>query len=119
MQVGTGFLVTAESGASGAHKAALQSPAARTTILTRLFSGRPWRGILNELVRDLAWAEPDVPGYPVQNALMGPIRSAAYATADTQRASFWSGQAAGLTRPLPAAYYLAALVADAEAALSG
>lgn len=118
VQVGTGFLATAESAASEAHKQALHSPAGRTTVLTRVFSGRPARGILNDVVRSLAAVEDDVPEYPVQNALMGPIRSAAYAAGNVERASLWAGQAAGLTRPRAAADYLAALVADAEAALS-
>jgi len=41
VQIGTGFLATAESGASAVHKAALHGPDAKVTVLTRLFSGRP------------------------------------------------------------------------------
>jgi nitronate monooxygenase len=118
-QIGTGFLATAESGASQMHKAALRSPAARTTVLTRLFSGRPARGILNDLVRELASVEDDVPGYPFQNALMRPIRSAAYAQDDAEHASLWAGQAANLATGQAAGDYLAALIAEARTALSG
>jgi nitronate monooxygenase len=118
VQIGTGFLATAESAASDAHKAALHSAAGRTTVLTRAFSGRPARGILNGFVRELAPVEQDLPGYPVQNALMAGARSAAYAAGDVDRASLWAGQAAGLTRPRPAAEYLAALLAEAEASLT-
>jgi nitronate monooxygenase len=119
VQIGTGFLATAESGASEIHKAALQSPAARTTVLTRLFSGRPARGILNDLVRDLAAAEDQVPGYPVQNALMKSIRSGAYAQCDVEHASLWAGQAANLARRQSAGDYLTALIAEARSARSG
>jgi nitronate monooxygenase len=118
VQIGTGFLATAESGASEMHKAVLQSAAARTTVLTRVFSGRPARGVLNQLVRELAAAEDHVPGYPVQNALMRPIRSAAYAQGDAEHASLWAGQAANLARRQPAGDYLAALIAEARTALS-
>lgn len=119
VQIGTGFLATTESGASRLHKAALHSPAARTTVLTRLFTGRPARGILNDLVRELAAAEADVPGYPVQNALMRPIRSAAYEQGDVEHASLWAGQAANLARGQAAGDYLAALIAEARTARSG
>ena len=118
VQIGTGFLATAESGASEMHKAALLSPAARTTVLTRLFSGRHARGILNDLVRELAAAEDQVPGYPIQNALMRPIRSAAYAQGDAEHASLWAGQAANLARRQPAGDYLAALIAQAQSLTS-
>ena len=118
VQVGTGFLATDESGASEMHKAVLHTEAARTTVLTRLFSGRHARGVLTDVVRDLAAAEDEVPAYPVQTALMAPIRSAAYARGDAGRASLWAGQAASLVPTGSAADYLAALVADAETALS-
>ena len=83
IQVGTGFLATAESGASNGHRALLGTPKAETTILTRLFSGRPARGIPNRLTTELAHAEDDVPPYPLQNALMRPLRSAVAARGDT------------------------------------
>lgn len=118
VQVGTGFLATAESAASEAHKAALHSAEGRTTVLTRAFSGRPARGILNGFVRELTPIEHELPRYPVQNALMSRARSAAYAAGDVERASLWAGQAAGLTHPRPAAEYLAALLAEAEVSLT-
>ncbi len=117
VQVGTGFLATAESAASEAHKAALRSAEGRTTVLTRAYSGRPARGILNGLVRELMPIEHELPVYPVQNVLISRARSAAYAAGDVERASLWAGQAAGLTRARPAAEYLAALVVEAEASL--
>ncbi len=114
VQIGTGFLTTTESAASEMHKSALHSPAGRTTVLTRLFSGRPARGILNDFVRQLAPAEDQVPGYPVQNALMRPIRSTAYAKGDAEHASLWAGQAANLTGSQSAGDYLARLIAEAS-----
>jgi nitronate monooxygenase len=110
VQIGTGFLVTAESGASEVHKQALLSPRARTTVLTRLFSGRTARGIANDLVRELAELEETVPPYPVQNALMKPIREAAARAGDDRFVNLWSGQAAGLVKARGAADYLRSLV---------
>ncbi|MGX1882208.1 NAD(P)H-dependent flavin oxidoreductase [Streptomyces sp. NPDC055287] len=108
VQVGTGFLATRESGASAVHKKALSGPDARTTVLTRLFSGRTARGIPNRFVREMEAYEDDVPPYPVQNALMQPIRRAAAAQGRADYVNLWAGQAASLTRgSLGAAEYLA------------
>ncbi|ARF73202.1 2-nitropropane dioxygenase [Kitasatospora albolonga] len=110
VQVGTGFLATAESGAPAVHKRALHSPEARTTVLTRLYSGRPARGIPNRFVREMAAHEEAVPPYPLQSLLMQPVRVAAAAQDRPDLAALWAGQAAPLTRPaLSAAEYLAAL----------
>lgn len=110
VQVGTGFLATEESGASPMHKAALHTPAARITVLTRLFSGRHARAIQNGLIRDLATLESEVPTYPVQDALMQPIRRAAAAQGDPDAVNLWAGQAAPLTRPATARESLASLI---------
>ncbi|ONI93113.1 2-nitropropane dioxygenase [Saccharothrix sp. ALI-22-I] len=110
VQIGTGFLATVQSGASQVHKAALTGPDARVTVLTRLFSGRPARAIINPLIRELAAEEGNVPAYPVQNALMQPLRRAAAARGDSQYVNLWAGQAAPLSRPYTAQEYLATLM---------
>ncbi|QGZ48726.1 DUF561 domain-containing protein [Streptomyces sp. QHH-9511] len=115
VQIGTGFLVSRESGASAVHKRALGTPEARTTVLTRLFSGRTARGIPNRFVRDMAAHEDHVPPYPVQNALMQPIRRAAGAQGRPEYVNLWAGQAAALAQESPAAgAYLADLVEEAD-----
>ncbi|MFI6811377.1 NAD(P)H-dependent flavin oxidoreductase [Nonomuraea sp. NPDC050328] len=117
VQIGTGFLATDESGASAVHKRALHGPDARTTVLTRLFSGRLARGIPNRFVRELRPYEDAVPPYPIQNALMLPIRRAAAERGLPDLVNLWSGQAAPLTTPRSARDYLEALVADAARTL--
>ncbi|MEU3477191.1 NAD(P)H-dependent flavin oxidoreductase [Streptomyces sp. NPDC033754] len=114
VQIGTGFLAARESGASEPHRRALGTPEARTTVLTRLFSGRTARGIPNAFVRDMAAHEDHVPPYPVQNALMQPIRRAAAEQDRPAYVNLWAGQAAALAQESPsAAAYLADLVTDA------
>jgi nitronate monooxygenase len=113
VQIGTAFLATREAGASAAHKRQLATPAARTTVLTRLFSGRTARGIPNRFVRDMAAHEDAVPPYPVQNALMQPIRRAAAAQDKHEYVNLWAGQAAALAgNDLAAREYLAHLVGE-------
>jgi nitronate monooxygenase len=118
VQIGTGFLATRESNASAPHRAALRSPDARVTVLTRLFSGRLARAIKNGFIRDMAHAERDVPGYPLQNSLMLPIRRAAAERGQGDRLNLWSGQAAPLlsTHERGAADYLAELVRQSREA---
>ncbi|MBF6214047.1 nitronate monooxygenase [Nocardia puris] len=106
VQIGTGFLATDQSGASAPHRRALRSPDARTTVLTRLFSGRPARGIPNRFVREMAQHEATVPPYPAQNALMGPLRRRAAANGDAGLLNLWSGQAALLAGAADAGEYL-------------
>lgn len=109
VQIGTGFLVTAESGASDVHREKLASAEAEITVLTRLFSGRHARGIVNALVRELASEEDAVPHYPVQNGLMQPLRQAAARLGNGDYLNLWAGQAAPLARARSAAEYLASL----------
>ncbi|WP_411111892.1 NAD(P)H-dependent flavin oxidoreductase [Streptomyces sp. c-19] len=117
VQIGTGFLATRESGASEVHRRTLGTPESRTTVLTRLFSGRTARGIPNLFVRDMAAYEDEVPPYPVQNALMQPIRRAAAAAGRADCVNLWAGQAAALARTeTTAAEYLAKLVEESTSA---
>ncbi|MBJ8339670.1 nitronate monooxygenase [Antrihabitans sp. YC3-6] len=117
VQIGTGFLTTTESGTHPVHKAALLGPDAGTTVLTRLFSGRHARGIPNGFVRDLAALEDEVPAYPIQNALMQPIRKEAGRQGNPDFVNLWAGQAATLSRGGSAAAYVDRLVTTAQAVL--
>lgn len=106
VQVGTGFLMTAESAASRAHKDALAGPSAQTTVLTAAFSGRPARAIPNRLSRELAAQEAERPPYPIQAALTAGLRAAAAERGIPDFLNLWSGQAARLARPRTAQEYL-------------
>lgn len=110
VQIGTGFLATTESGASAVHREKLASPDAETTVLTRLFSGRHARGIVNALIRDLASEEGRVPHYPVQNALMQPLRLAAARSGNSDYLNLWAGQAAPLAHAQSAEKYFDSLL---------
>ncbi|POH65856.1 2-nitropropane dioxygenase [Cryobacterium zongtaii] len=110
VQIGTGFLATAESGASDVHRKMLASSDAETTVLTRLFSGRHARGIVNSLIRELSAEEGAVPPYPLQNALMQPLRKAAAQLGESDYLNLWAGQAAPLAGRMSAAEYMESLV---------
>src|SRR5215469_10738521 len=88
-QCGTAFLRCPESGAHPVYKAALADPRYTTTTLTRAFSGRWARGLVNEFVL----RHPDAPAaYPEINNATRPLRAAAAARGDPERMSLWAGQ---------------------------
>jgi nitronate monooxygenase len=88
-QCGTAFLRCPESGAHPRYKAALADPHYTATTLTRAFSGRPARGLVNQFIRD----HPGAPAaYPEINNATRPLRAAAAARGDTEQMSLWAGQ---------------------------
>jgi len=117
-QLGTAFLVCDEAGTPAPYREALLSPAAARTAVTRAFSGRPARGILNRLMELARGAEDGLPPYPVQNDLTKGIRAAAAAAGRAEYMSLWAGQGAPLCRPMPAARLLGTLAAEADAAVA-
>jgi nitronate monooxygenase len=104
VQVGTGLLRCPEAGIAPAWAAALDGLDPEGTRLTRAFSGRWGRAVETDYVR--AAAAPDAPEpapYPLQRGFTAPMRKAAEQAGDLQRMQAWSGQAAALARPTPAA----------------
>ncbi len=96
---GTAFLRSPESGAHPLYKAALADPRYTATTVTRAFSGRPARGLVNGFIVDHVDAPP---AYPEINNATRPLRAAAAATGDTERMSLWAGQGYRLAAELPA-----------------
>ncbi|MDT9595068.1 nitronate monooxygenase [Nocardioides zeae] len=87
--VGTVLLRAPESGANATYKAALADPARTTTVVTRAFSGRPARALVNGFVERF---DADAPaGYPALHHLTSPIRRAAAAAGDPEAINIWAG----------------------------
>lgn len=103
VQVGTAYLCCPEATTSAPHRAALQSPAAQHTALTNLFSGRPARGIVNRLMRDLGPICPSAPAFPLASAAVTPLRAHFEALGRSDCTPLWSGQNASGCQALPAA----------------
>jgi nitronate monooxygenase len=88
VQCGTVFLRCPESGTNAVHRAALADRRFEETAVTRAFSGRPARGLLNRFMLD----HPDAPAaYPEINNATRPLRAAAVAAGDAERLSLWAG----------------------------
>lgn len=114
VQIGTAFLATNESAASGPHRAKLWSAEARTTVLTRAFSGRLARGIPNGLSRAVDAGEQLIAPFPLQGWLLGKLKTAAIERGRTDLFSLWAGQSASLLRHRDARELVEALAAEAN-----
>jgi nitronate monooxygenase len=91
-QIGTSYLLCPETLTTPIHRAALKSDAARTTALTNLFTGRPARGIVNRLLRELGPMSKLAPEFPLATSAIAPIRARAEAQGSGDFSPLWSGQ---------------------------
>jgi nitronate monooxygenase len=112
-QIGSCLMLTPEAGTSAPHRAAFAGAA--PTALTRAFSGRRARGIVNRFMREHDAAAPKA--YPQVHYLTAPLRAAARAAADADGINLWAGQAYPLAEAVPAAELVARWGAEAYAAL--
>lgn len=103
VQVGTAYLLCPEATTSAVHRAALKSDAARHTALTNLFTGRPARGIVNRLMRDLGPMNSVAPAFPLAAAAIAPLRTRAESQGSGDFSPLWSGQNASGCKEIPAA----------------
>lgn len=117
-QIGTAYLFCPESTISNVHRAALREASDDSTTLTNLFSGRPARGIVNRLMREVGPMSPDAPAFPHASAALAPLRAKAERAGLGDFSPVWAGQAAPLGRELPAADLTRHIAEDALAVLS-
>ncbi|MFJ9742459.1 nitronate monooxygenase [Streptomyces sp. NPDC101166] len=113
VQLGTAFVPTPESGAAAAHKEALTDPLFVGTRLTRAFTGRPARGLVNRFLREHGRYAPAA--YPEVHHLTAPLRKAAAAAGDAQGMALWAGQGHRMARDMPAGELVEVLAAEAGA----
>ena len=104
VQVGTAYLLCPEANTSVVHRPALaHSEAARHTALTNLFTGRPARGIVNRVMRELGPLSDAAPEFPLATAAIAPLRAKAEAQGSGDFSPLWSGQNASGCKAVPAA----------------
>jgi nitronate monooxygenase len=102
VQVGTSYLLCPEASTSPVHRAALKSETARHTALTNLFSGRPARGIMNRLMRELGPLSSAAPAFPLASAALAPLRAKAENMGRGEFSPLWAGQNASGCREIAA-----------------
>jgi nitronate monooxygenase len=111
VQIGTAYLLCAEATTSAVHRAALKSDAARVTALTNVFTGRPARGIVNRIMREMGPISAAAPPFPLAVSAVAPLRARAESLGSGDFSPLWAGQntsgckeisAGALTRELAA-----------------
>jgi len=103
VQIGTAYLLCPEATITAVHRKALKSESARHTALTNLFTGRPARGIVNRVMRELGPLSGLPPAFPLATSAIVPLRARAEAEGSGDFSPLWSGQNASGCRELPAA----------------
>ncbi|MFB9390894.1 nitronate monooxygenase [Streptomyces coeruleoprunus] len=115
-QLGTAFLVCPESGAHALHKRAMTDPLFNRTELTRAFSGRPARGLVNRFMREHGPYAPAA--YPEVHHLTSGLRKAAAKAGDPQGMALWAGQCHRMARELPAGQLVEVLHSELQSAVA-
>jgi nitronate monooxygenase len=115
-QLGTAFLACPEAGTHPTYRDALVAPPSPTTAITRAFSGRRARGIVNRFMVEHAGAPS---GYPQINNATRALRRAAAEAGDAGAMSLWAGQGFARVRPMPAGELVARLARECVDALGG
>ncbi len=113
-QLGTAFIGCPESSAEESYRAALFSPAAHRTMLTRAISGRPARCLANRFTEWSMQMGLPSPDYPIAYDAGKALHQAAKATGEGGYGAQWAGQGAPLARALPVAELMALLVAEMQ-----
>ncbi|MGH8722458.1 MAG: NAD(P)H-dependent flavin oxidoreductase, partial [Burkholderiales bacterium] len=103
VQVGTAYLLCPEAATSAVQRAALKGEGARHTALTNLFTGRPSRGIVNRVMRELGPISGAPPAFPLATSAIAPLRAKAEARGCGDFTALWSGQNATGCKEVPAA----------------
>ncbi|KEY87695.1 nitronate monooxygenase [Pseudomonas capeferrum] len=102
VQIGTAYLFCPEAKVSTAHRHALDTAPASETALTNLFTGRPARGIINRVMRELGPMSELAPRFPLAGGALMPLRAITAPQGNSDFSNLWSGQALRLGRHLPA-----------------
>jgi len=113
VQVGTAFLACEESGAPAFHRELLFSDRARYSVLTKAFSGRLGRGLMNRIALETIGREDALLPFPLQSRLMGGLRKAAMEQNKPELFFAWGGQIATELRYHTAAELMKALIDEA------
>jgi nitronate monooxygenase len=115
VQIGTAYLRTPEAKITRMHRAALAAASDSDTALTNLFSGRPARGVINRLMREIGPMNDAAPAFPHAAGAVEPLRAAAEKAGSGDFSPLWSGQAVALAKEMPAGEMTRAMWEEAAA----
>ena len=114
VQMGTAFLTCHESGIPEAYKKAILAAHEDQTRISRAFSGRPARGIVNRFMEGIESEEDSILPFPLQNALTRPLRTEAAKQGRAEFLSLWAGQGVRMAQRQSAAELVARLATEID-----
>jgi len=115
VQIGTAFLFTPEAKISAPYRAALAQARDDGTAVTNLMTGRPARGLVNRVMREIGPLSDIAPEFPLAAGALAPLRAKAEAQGSGDFTPMWAGQAAALGRVMPAGELTRTLATEALA----
>jgi len=117
VQVGTAYLLCPEATTSAVHRAALKNRAVYATALTNVFTGRPARGIMNRIMRELGPISAAAPAFPLATSALAPLRAKAEGLGSSDFSPLWAGQNTTGCKEMAASLLTRELARDLEDAL--
>ena len=112
VQIGTAYLPCPEARISPLYRRALKDAKDNDTAITNVFTGRPARGIVNRLMREVGPICDVAPEFPLAAAALAPLRTKSEMAGSADFTPLWSGQAVRLNRELRAAELTKQLAAE-------
>lgn len=113
VQIGTAYLRTPESKVSDPARVALSESADDGTVITNVMTGRPARGVINRVMREVGPMSADAPTFPHSAVALGPLKKAAEKLGRADFTNLWAGQAVRLAGEMPAGELTRSLAAAA------
>ncbi|MFN4228545.1 NAD(P)H-dependent flavin oxidoreductase [Parvibaculum sp.] len=113
VQLGTAYLACPEASVHPVHRKALSEASDHSTVVTKIFSGRPARAIRNRLTEEMRWHEDDAAPFPAQRPMIAPLTGAGAKANHAEFMQLWAGQAARLSKAEPAAEKTVRLIEEA------
>ncbi len=114
VQIGTAYLFCPEAKVAALHRQALRETRSDATAITNVFTGRPARGIVNRIVREVGPISGLAPEFPLAGGALAPLKAKSEPAGSGDFMSLWSGQAARLGREMPASELTRRLWAEAH-----
>ena len=118
VQIGTAYMFCPEAKVSPTHREALRGAWDDDTTLTRLFTGRPARGIVNRVMREVGPMSDLAPEFPLAGVALAPLRAKSEPAGSGDFMSLWSGQAMRLGREMPAGELTRLLAQEAQSLMA-
>jgi nitronate monooxygenase len=101
------------------HRAALRIARDDSTVLTNVISGRPARGLINRLIREIGPISDVAPEFPLASGASAPLHAKAQEQGSGDFSPMLAGQAAALGRELPAGALIEKLASEAQDLMRG